>query len=398
MRSGGWGSRGSRLKGEGEAERWENTPEPSRRPRGHSHSRHVSRLSSAARLRNISAAQSAIFESLQLLLGTGSAFCLAFSSERPAEGGGKKGGKIKPGRFAAGAVSRPTAPRAPPAHSRPNPLGKHKSLPTSTAASSQPPSLPSPPPPHATLFHRFLLCTPLNFSSQALQPSTPNPFSSVPSPPTSSPHIGKRKSCRGFQCTGHPLAAERAAAPTAQPGRSEPARSCPRAAQLRCSGAHTRVCAHTCHGAGHAPFASLGIAVNANFLQARVWRTNSSSCLWGQQKNRGRITREGGREGGRVYFFKQPKHGTESFHQQLLSLLCWQPAAGSSLAPALICFSLLLNALLPNIYSLLFFFFSFYLFFILHFFPQLVHRGAHSHSRPQIRSSTCGRSTKGSET
>lgn len=67
------------------------------------------------------------------------------------------------------------------------PLGKHKSLPTSTAASSQPPSPPPPAP-----FHRSLLCTPLNFSSQALQPSTP-PFSSIPSPPTSSPHIGKKK-------------------------------------------------------------------------------------------------------------------------------------------------------------------------------------------------------------
>lgn len=66
-------------------------------------------------------------------------------------------------------------------------------------------------------------------------------------------------------------------------------------------------------------------------------------------------------EGGRVYFFKQPKHGTERFHQQLLSLLCWQPAAGSSLASALICFSVLLNALLPNIYSLIFFLFSFFL-------------------------------------
>lgn len=92
---GWWGRRGSRLKGEGEAERRENTPEPIQRPHGrsHSHSRHVSLLSSAAQLRNISAAQSAIFESLQLLLGTGSAFCLAFSSERPVEGGGKKGRK-----------------------------------------------------------------------------------------------------------------------------------------------------------------------------------------------------------------------------------------------------------------------------------------------------------------
>lgn len=64
-----------------------------------------------------------------------------------------------------------------------------------------------------------------------------------------------------------------------------------------------------------------------------------------------------------MYFFKQPKHGTERFHQQLLSLLCWQPAAGSSLAPALICFSLVLNALLPSIYSLIFFIFGLLEFF-----------------------------------
>lgn len=92
---GGWRRNESHLKGDGEAGRKENTPEPGRRPCGHSHSysRHVSLLSSAAQLRNISAAQSAIFESLQLLLGTGSAFCLAFSSERPVEGEGKKGRK-----------------------------------------------------------------------------------------------------------------------------------------------------------------------------------------------------------------------------------------------------------------------------------------------------------------
>jgi len=92
---GQWGTRGSHLKGKREVERQEKTPEPGRRPRSrsHSHSRHVSLLSSAAQLRNISAAQSAIFELLQLLLGTGSAFCLAFSSHHPVEGGGKKGRK-----------------------------------------------------------------------------------------------------------------------------------------------------------------------------------------------------------------------------------------------------------------------------------------------------------------
>lgn len=74
-------------------------------------------------------------------------------------------------------------------------------------------------------------------------------------------------------------------------------------------------------------------------------------------------------EGGRVYFFKQPKHGTESFHQQLLSLLCWQPAAGFSLAPALIYFSLLLNTLLPNIYSFFFFFPVFFFPFSLLAYP-----------------------------
>lgn len=67
--------------------------------------------------------------------------------------------------------------------------------------------------------------------------------------------------------------------------------------------------------------------------------------LRAREKNRGGIVREGG-----VYFFKQPKHGTELFHQLCPRLLCWQPAAGSSLAPAFICFSLLLNSLLPNIY------------------------------------------------
>lgn len=46
-------------------------------------------------------------------------------------------------------------------------------------------------------------------------------------------------------------------------------------------------------------------------------------------------------KGDTLNFFMQPEHGTERFHQQPLSLLCWHPAAGSSLAPALVCFSLL---------------------------------------------------------
>lgn len=71
-------------------------------------------------------------------------------------------------------------------------------------------------------------------------------------------------------------------------------------------------------------------------------------------------------KGDTLNFFMQPKHGTECFHQQPLSLMCWHSAAGSSLAPALICFSLLLNALLPNIYSFFFFFFP-----LLSFFPPL---------------------------
>lgn len=174
------------------------------------------------------------------------------------------------------------------------PLGKHKSLPTSTAASSQPPSPPPPAP-----FHRSLLCTPLNFSSQALQPSTP-PFSSIPSPPTSSPHIGKKKKKKivpWLPMHWHLLRTESHCTHN-MPGRSNPAHSCPSAGELQCSRAHTRVrtrvCTHTCHGAGRALFASLGVAVNTNFPRACVWQLNFSSCLWGQEKNRGAITREGG--------------------------------------------------------------------------------------------------------
>lgn len=129
-------------------------------------------------------------------------------------------------------------------------------------------------------------------------------------------------------------------------------------AQASCSvHGHTRTNTHTCHRAGQTPFASLDVAANTKFLQACVWQLSFSSCLWGREKNKRQNN-----EGGRVYFFKQPKHGTECFHQQLLSLLCWQPAAGSSLAQALICFSLLLNALLPDIYSSIFFFFLVFFF------------------------------------
>lgn len=67
------------------------------------------------------------------------------------------------------------------------PLGKHRPLSTSTAASSQP----SFPHSASTPFHRACLCTPLNFSSQALQPST-LPFSSIPSPPTSFSRIDRK--------------------------------------------------------------------------------------------------------------------------------------------------------------------------------------------------------------
>lgn len=118
------------------------------------------------------------------------------------------------------------------------------------------------------------------------------------------------------------------------------------------------------HIAGCSPFASLDIALNTNFLQAGIWQPNASSFLGPGKKQRWNS------EGGRVYFFKQSKHGTELFHQLCPRLLCWQPAASSSLAPAFICFSLLLNSLLPNIYSLIFFSFSFFNPFSLQVCPE----------------------------
>ena len=139
------------------------------------------------------------------------------------------------------------------------------------------------------------------------------------------------------------------------PGRSNPAHSCPSAGKLQCSRAHTRVHTHVSQGRTYSvciPWHGCKYKLPAGLRLATEFLLLLVGPGEKQRQNN---------EGGRVYFFKQPKHGTERFHQQLLSLLCWQPAAGSSLAPALICFSLLLNALLPNIYSPIFFLFTFFL-------------------------------------
>lgn len=101
--------------------------------------------------------------------------------------------KTKLRRFTDGATSLTAAPPALPA--APHTLTAYSQSNHSANINLLPPPqhpvhslLPLP----TTPFHRFLLCIPLNFPSQALQPSTHTPFSFIHSLPTSSHHICKR--------------------------------------------------------------------------------------------------------------------------------------------------------------------------------------------------------------